>query len=275
MKKLKNTKTILVGIDYTKSSDNALNYAAMLAKRSKASVMLFHIYETPVIHTYSGAYFISYKEMQGFNIARLNKYKSKAESKHPDVHFETFTTYKSFKAGVSDLIKSRKVHYVVLGLESKSKFSKFIYGTTGLEVAGKISCPVIIVPERYKEHQLKKMVFAVDNQKSIDSKLMQKVKDFNRLFKAEMQAVHFKTEDEFMLIPNKKSASINKKWKVQVVESENFETGLFNYVKLNKVDLITIISHSHSLMYNLFNESNTKLLAFKTRIPIMSIHDNN
>ncbi|MBN8692654.1 MAG: universal stress protein [Bacteroidetes bacterium] len=273
MKKIKSTKTILVGIDYTKSSDNALNYAALLAKRNKASIMLFHIYETPVIHTYSGAYFISYKEMQGFNMARLNKYKSKVEEKHPGITFETFSTYKSFKAGVSDLIKSRKVHYVVLGLESKSKFSKFIYGTTGLEVAGKISCPVIIVPERYKDHRLNKMVLAIDNQKTLETKLMQKVKDFSKNFKADLSALHVKTENEFMLIPHKKSENANKKWKVNTVEAKDFESGLFAYVKSNKVDLITLISHSHSLMYNLFNESNTKQIAFKTKVPIMSIHD--
>lgn len=273
MRALKNTKTILVGIDYTKSSDNALNYATLLAKRNKASIMLFHIYETPVIHTYSGAYFISYKEMQGFNMARLNKYKQKVEEKHPGVKFETFSTYKSFKAGVSDLIKSRKVHYVVLGLESKSKFSKFIYGTTGLEVAGKISCPVIIVPERYKDHRLNKMVLAIDNQKTLETKLMQKVKDFSKNFKADLSALHVKTENEFMLIPHKKSENANKKWKVNTVEAKDFETGLFAYVKSNKVDLITLISHSHSLMYNLFNESNTKQIAFKTKVPIMSIHD--
>lgn len=272
MKKAKHTKTILVGIDYTKSSDNALYYAVMLAKRNKASVMLFHIYETPVIHTYSGAYFISYKEMQGFNMARLNKYKAKLEAKFPRVNFETFATYKSFKAGVSDLIKSRRVHYVVLGLESKSKFSKFIYGTTGLEVVGKISCPVIIVPERYKEHRLTKMVLALDNQKTVESKLMQKVKDFSKNFKAEMNAVHIKTENEFMLIPQKKAETANKKWKVNSVEAKNFETGIFSYVKESKTDLIAVFSHSHSVLYNLFNESNTKLLAFKAKIPVMSIH---
>ena len=181
--KLKQNKTILVGIDYTKSSDNALDYAVMMAKKGNASVMLFHIYETPVVHTFSGAYFVSYKEMQGYNMARLERYKSKLEERHPSIHFSVFASYKSFKAGVNDLIKSRKVHYVVLGLESKSRFSRFIYGTTGLEVAGKISCPVIIVPEKYKQHKLHKSVLALDNHKTVETKVMQKITDFNKRFK--------------------------------------------------------------------------------------------
>jgi nucleotide-binding universal stress UspA family protein len=272
MKKKKN-KTILVGVDYTKSSDNALEYAVMMAKKSNASVMLFHIYETPVVHTFSGAYFVSYKEMQGYNLARLEKYRSKLSVKHPSIDFSVFASYKSFKAGVNELIKSRKVHYVVLGLESKSRFSRFIYGTTGLEVAGKISCPVIIVPERYKQHKLKTSVLALDNHKTIESKVMQKITDFNKQFKMQKELVHIKTEDEFMFVNKKKASDANKRWKVKIVEAKNFEDGILSYVKQNKIDLLSIVSHAHSTMYELFNESNTKQLAFKTRIPIMSIHD--
>lgn len=266
-------KIILVGIDYSKSSENALNYAVMLARKGNAGILLFHMYETPVVHTYSGAYFISYNEMQGYNQARLERYKDDFIRKHHGIQMEALATYKSFKIGVTDLIKSRKVHYVVLGLESKSKLSKFIFGTTGMEVAGKINCPVIIVPEKYKNHQLKRAVLALDNRKSIESKVMEKVSDFNKKFGIQKEIIHVKTEDEFLFVPDKKAEKFSKKWKVKVVEAKSFEEGMMHYIKENKTDLISIISHSHSVMYNLFSESNTKMIAFKSRIPVMSIHD--
>jgi nucleotide-binding universal stress UspA family protein len=269
----KTKKTILVGIDYSKSGDNALDYAVMMARKGNAKILLFHMYETPVIHTYSGAYFISYTEMQGYNKEKLEKYKEKFMLKHWNLEIETFATYKTFKNGVTDLIKSHKVHYVVLGLESKSRFSKFIYGTTGLDVAGKISCPVIIVPEKYKEHKLNKAVLALDNRKSVETKVMQKVDAFNKQFKIKKDIIHVKTENEFLFVSGKKAAALNKKWKVNIVEASNFEQGIINYSKQNKIDLISLISHSHSLIYDLFNESNTKMIAFKSRIPIMSIHE--
>jgi len=273
MKKRKNIETILVGIDYTKSSDNALEYAIMMAAKSDASIMLFHMYETPVVHTFSGAYFISFTELQAYNQGKLEKYKANLLKKHPRVSIETFATYKTVKAGVDDLIKSRKIHYVVLGLESKTKFSKFLYGTTGLDIAGKISCPVIIVPENYKEHKLKHAILAVDNRKSVSAKLMKKVQKFNKHFGLQKELVHFKTADEFLFQDSKKTRAIDKKTHAKVVECDNFETGILNYAKSNKVDLIGIVSHSHSLMYNLFNESNTKVLAFKSKVPVMSLHE--
>lgn len=266
-------KTILVGIDYSQSSDNALEYAIMLAERGKTSITLFHVYETPVIHTYSGAYFVSYAELQGFNIERLEKYKRKLEIKYPKTHFETMATYTSFKEAAKDLIKRRKIHYVVLGLETKSKFSKFIYGTTGMDIAGKISCPVIIVPQHYKTHRLNKSITALDNSKSIEDRFIEKVKDFSKKFKVKNEFVHVKSEDEFLFITDKKAQQLNKKLNVKRLEAKNFETGINDYRKENNIDLITLFSHSHSALYNLFNESNTKQIAFHSKIPVMSIHE--
>jgi hypothetical protein len=74
---MKNNKTILVGIDYTKSSENALNYAILLAEKSVSSIMLYHVYETPVVHTYSGAYFVSYPDIDKYNQEKLEKFKNK------------------------------------------------------------------------------------------------------------------------------------------------------------------------------------------------------
>ena len=35
---------------------------------------------------------------------------------------------------------------------------------------------------------------------------------------------------------------------------------------------LSIISHSHSELYNLFNDSNTKLIAFESKKPVMCFH---
>ena len=65
--------TILVGIDYTKSSENALNYALMLAQRTNAKVTLLHVFEFPVMHTNSGLYIVDYKLVKANDLEKLEK----------------------------------------------------------------------------------------------------------------------------------------------------------------------------------------------------------
>jgi len=267
------TRTILVGIDFTKSGDNALNYAAMLAERGKTSIVLFHVYETPMVHTYSGAYFISFNDIQKYNKEKLDRYKEKFNKIHPGIEILTFASYTSFKAGVKALVKQHKIQLVVLGLKSKNKFSRFLYGTTGVDVAGKVDCPVIIVPETYKRHRLEHNVLAVDNQEYLHANILQKLEDFARQFKVKTEHVHVKTEEEMFVFPEKRIRNQNKKLHVELVEAKDFDAGINKFIDKKHADMVTIISRSHSVFYKLFKETHTKLIAFRSKRPVMAIHE--
>lgn len=269
---MKNKNTILVGVDYSKSSENALMYAAFLASKTNGTLMLMHVFDIPVLHSNSGIYFISYEAIQEEHKTHLEKYKQLVLKNYPKMEVKTFVTSLSFKSEIKDLSNGKKIQYVVLGLETKSKISRFIYGTTGLDIAGKVDCPVIIVPQRYTEHKLRKTVLAVDNAEATRSKLFTKFVKFNELHKTKPAYVHIKTEDELDLgiKPAKKS---KPEIKIDLLESKTFVLGIKRYVRENEIDLVTVVSQSHSFIYDLFSERSTKLIAFQSKIPVMSLHE--
>jgi len=265
---LKNKGNILVGIDFTKSSENALNYAVLLAQRSGFAITLFHVFDTPVVHANSGAYFIEYASLKQNFTARLEQYKKNVEEKHPLLSIHVFTTFNSFKAEVQELVDKKKIHYVVLGLETKSKISKFIYGTTGIDIAGKINCPVIIVPEKYKAHKLEHIVLAIDNKHKQHAKEIKQVKKFAEQFNCSVNYLHVRTEHELIIEKSK-----NKDLPVETINSKEFKTGIKNYLKNHPKDLTVIITHQHNFLYHFFIESNTKEIAFQSKTPVMSVYD--
>ena len=265
---VKNKGNILVGIDFTKSSENALNYAVLLAEKSGFEITLFHVFDTPVVHANSGAYFIEYASLKQNFTERLEHYRKKIAEQHPLLIIHVFTTFNSFKAEVLDLVSKKKIQYVVLGLETKSKISKFIYGTTGVDIAAKIDCPVIIVPEKYKNHKLEHIVLSIDNHHKQHAKEIKQVKKFAELFKCSVNYVHVRTEYELIIEKSK-----NKDLPIELVNSKEFKTGISNYLKKHPKDLTVLISHQHNFLYHFFVESNTKEIAFQSKIPVMSVHD--
>ncbi len=269
----KSKKKILVGIDYTKSSENALNYALMLAERSKATVVLLHVFQFPVVHTNSGLYVLDYKVAKKEDLTKLEHVKEKALKKYPKATIETINTTDSIKDFIKELVKKKEIDYVVLGLETKSAISKLIYGSTGIGLTSKIDCPVIIVPEKYKQHELVHAVITVDNKEHIKKHIIEKATDFTHAHKMNHQLLHVKTEDEFLMVYEKNTKKENEKWHVKTIEAPAFEKGIAKYVKDNRTDLVILFSHSHSAFYNFFNETNTKQIAFQSKIPVMSIHD--
>ena len=266
-------KRILVGFDFTKSSENALNYALMLSEKSNSSITLLHVYDFPLLHTNSGLYVLDYKTAKSEDLARLEKAKETALKKLPKATIDCVNTADGFKNFVKDLADKKKVEFVVLGLETKHKISKYIYGTTSLNLTSKIDCPVIIVPESYTNHSLINAVISVETTSGIKKRFVKKATNFTEAHKCTHQLIHVKTEDEFLQIYEKDSSKVKEKWDIKVVESTDLSSGIKKYLKTNKADMVILFSHSHSVFYKFFKETNTKLIAFQSKIPVLSIHE--
>lgn len=267
-------KTIVAGVDFTQSSYNAARYAAMLAEKLGCKLILFNMFDVPVIHSNSGLYFMSYNSIRDTNVDKLKKFLARLARDFPKLDMNYFATTGSFEAEVETFVKKHRVQMVVLGLAAKNRFSKFIYGSHSTDVAGKIDAPVVIVPEQYKQHKLKTAVVAVDTSEKLHKAPLKRFESFAKEGKVVVRALHVLTEDE--LFDHKKNRKIelgSKKYPVEVVNESSLERGLKKYTLENEVDLITIISREHSVFYKMFNETNTKQIAFSSKVPVMAIHE--
>ncbi|MGZ3899800.1 MAG: universal stress protein [Bacteroidia bacterium] len=269
MKAVTNKKTVLVGVDFTASSENAVKYAVLLAEKNKHSLTLFHVFDVPIVNTYSGSFFISYTDLQLSNQVKLNKYVEVLKKKHPKLEIKTLVKAGSVKYNLKEIENHRNIFCVVIGLETKTRISKFIYGTTGVDIAGKIKCPVIIVPKSYTDHRINQAVFAVDNKKSLHSPLLQKIDKLKEALNIKLKYVHIRTPEEILLDEKLET----KKIKLDQIEASDFTGGMATYNKQNKIDLDIIASHSHSAIYKLFAETNTKSIALSSKIPVLVVHD--
>lgn len=266
-------KTIIAGTDFTPSSLNASLYAAMLAKKLNCKLVLFNLFDVPVIHSNSGLYFISFDSEKKYSEERMKKFISKVSVTYPDLKIESLVTTGSFKMEIENFIEKHRVEAVVMGLASKTKMEKFIYGSHSTDIAGRIKAPVIIVPEKYKKHQLRSVLLSVDNSEKLYQSPLNEIEKFASDLNAKFKVLWVKTDGE-IFIPEQKELKINDAvHKVNTIRSKEIEKGVVSFCKKNKADLIAILSKKHSTLYNLFAESHTKKMAFASKVPVMAIHD--
>jgi nucleotide-binding universal stress UspA family protein len=267
-------KTIIAGVDFTQSSYNAARYAALLARKLECKLVLFNMFDVPLIHSNSGLYFMSYNSIRDTSVNKLKKFLARLSKEFPKLDMNYFVTTGSFEEEVNTFVKKHHVQMVVLGLATKNRFSKFIYGSHSTDVAGKIDAPVIVVPEKYKEHKIKSLVVAVDNKEKLHKAALHKLEGLRKDAKLNLRMVHVRTEDELFDHKNNNRVEMGaKKYSVEVLSESSLERGLKKYALDHAVDLITVISHRHSALYNMFNETNTKQIAFSSKVPVMAIHD--
>lgn len=266
-------KTIIAGTDFTESSVNACRYAAFLAQKLNCKLVLFNLFKAPIIHSNMGLYGISFYIERAESKKNTDDLTKDLLKSFPKVKIETFLGYGSFSGELKKFIKAHQIEAVVMGLEAKNKLSKFIFGSHGVKLAGKIVAPVIIVPQNYNVHRLFEILLAVDNQEKLHKTSLSKFENFIKMLNVKLDILHVRTPEEIFppVIDKIKINRIDKS--IIIHKAKNLENGIRNFYKENNVDMITIINKHHSAFYNLFSESNTKKIAFSAKVPVMAIHE--
>jgi nucleotide-binding universal stress UspA family protein len=266
-------KTIIAGTDFTAASVNACEYAAFLAQKLSCKLTLFNLFEAPILHSNSGLYGITFSAQKNTSDKKTERLANQLKAKFPKLKIDHFISFGGFKQELEDFISQHQIEAAVMGLEAKDKFSKFIYGSHSIDIAGKLNCPVIIVPSRYKKHSLSNVLLSVDNNEKLYKPSLKGFEDFIKKSKTKLSLLHVRTEDE-IIHPLMFKLKINaKNLPIETIEAGDIQEGVKKYCNSNSIDLVAMISRKHSAFYNLFVESNTKKIAFAAKVPVMAIHE--
>jgi nucleotide-binding universal stress UspA family protein len=160
-----------------------------------------------------------------------------------------------------------------MGLGTKTRLSQYIYGSHSTDIAGRIKCPVIVVPESYKKHLIKTLLVCVDNAEELHNSNLHDIENFIRLSKVKLKLLHVRTENEIFNPIEQGTIILGKKYKLETLKAKYIEDGVLKFCKANKTDLIAVISKPHSVFYSLFAETHTKKLAFASKVPVIAIHN--
>lgn len=267
-------KTIIAGTDFTPSSVNACKYAALLAQKLQCKLVLFNLFQAPILHSNSGLYGISYASVKKTSEKSSAELAGRLSKEFPSLKIGTLSTTGGFEEELENFIHRHQIQAVVMGLEAKNKISKYIWGSHGVRVAGKINAPAIIVPEHYKDHRLETMLVAVDNGDKLKATSLKSIETFAKILQSQVKLLHVRTPDEVINPAKTVTLKVNKqKLDVEVHKSKTIEDGIRYFCRDHEIDLVTIISRKHSVFYNLFKESVTKRVAFSARVPVMAIHE--
>lgn len=273
-------KNILVPTDFSKSAANALDYAIEIAQLTDSNLILFHAYQLPLeANEISVTPPVEEIEKQIIkNLKKIERYITK-NSKGINVHLE----YK-FGFPVEEIklcAEKNKVDLIIMGLHGAGFLKEKLIGSVATVLIKNSRCPVMIINQNVKFRTLKKITFAFDYTEIKDRSILNPVIDFTNLFKShiyifnvvksQLQAVSSisKAVDGMKLA----HALQNAEHSFHYSENEDIVEGINRFVLENKIDLVVMVPHKHSPLHNLFNPSQTKKMAFHTRIPLLTLSE--
>jgi nucleotide-binding universal stress UspA family protein len=269
--------TILVPTDFSTPSRVAIGYAAGLAKKTNAKVIMLSVQiEADSLQT------AKLRKLQESNVKTAHKDAERAlgvlKERFPKVScsFE-YTLAETVVDGIESFAVARKVDLIVMGSKGATGLKKILMGSNATAVIDNSSVPVIVVPNKpnFKtEKSLDKIVYATDakNFKS-EAKI---VADLAKKLNASLEVLHIMPEDTTSSkkgthVSGAKLAELEHfgKGHVHILPAQKITKSLDEFVKAQHADAVAMF-HSLDHKEKLFGTSVTRELAFQNTFPLLS-----
>ena len=274
-------KRIVVPTDFSASATSAMNYAVEMAKDIGAAIHLYHVYQVPVAVSDVPVVIVSVEELKKNAEEQLEYLKKGLEHITSDkpVMVTTEATMGNTVDELEELCKRMHPFMVVMGSRGSTGMERILFGSTTLTAIKHLTCPVIVVPPGSNYKGIKKVGFACDFRKVIETTPTHYIEELVKLFGASLHVLnvdyenkHFKPETpEESLYLHTLLKDLNPQY--HFIEEKDIEDGINKFAEENNLDLVITIPKKHKLLDGLFRKSSTRQLVFESHIPVLCIHE--
>jgi len=152
-----NIHRILIAVDDSSYSEQAVNYGVLLAKNLGSKITLVHVDEIPISSPYSADPLLNESPAMIPELMHIQEEASKLlfkkiKEQHGDVvEMSTVTKIGRVQDEILSVADDCKADMIILGTHGRTGFDHFISGSVSESVARKAKCPVLIIPNPKKK----------------------------------------------------------------------------------------------------------------------------
>jgi nucleotide-binding universal stress UspA family protein len=270
-------KNILVPIDFSKQSLEALKVAIEIARKTKGKVTMTHVLFLPVMYDTGLAgqpvvlnpTFID--QMEKDIMKKFDRIKSKLKS---DVSIKSEVLCGDISSSIKDSIENRGIDLVVIGSSSVSGKSTLGVGSITDRIVRYSPVPVLTVWNSFQPRRITDILLP----SSLDldqTDYIREVKKLQQLFNATLNILFVNTPGNFMA-DNEANESLQdfiKHYKLTNCKtySCNYRTeeeGIINFAYNHRMNMIAMATHARKGLAHMFMGSVTEDVVDKVTIPV-------
>jgi nucleotide-binding universal stress UspA family protein len=273
-------KTIIIPTDFSPVATNAMHYAVDMAQAVNASILLLHVYQASVIVGEIPVNLADVEEVRksseqqleelkaGIERQLTNKVKVYAEARLGDVTDE-----------LEELCSKIDPFAVVMGTKGAGLLERIFIGSNTLTTIRRLKHPVIVVPPGAVFGGIKKIGFACELRKVVETTPAAVIKKMADAFGASIHILNVDYENKHFeagtpaeaLLLNNLLHPLEPAW--HFIEDPDVEHGVNDFAEKNNIDLLVVIPRKHKLLEGLFQKSHSRELIFHSHVPIMAMHE--
>jgi len=271
-------KTILIGIDFSPASVNALRYAASMAQGYGARLLLVHAYQPAMLEPYLeyGMHNALRTQQEDMALQHFETLKKSVSAEIRDsLTFEFCLELGSPTEVLLEQSKLRLPDLVVVGTKGggSAPLQKLL-GSTATAIIQRVEYPLLVVPEEAHYEGLERIAYATDYQED-DIRVIDEVLYFAKQNHAKLSCVHIRdaaslreSYQQELLKRTYQYDLVHQNIEFQTISHHDVVEGLKHYAAWQKIDLLVMLTHHRSRIGRLFRQSHCRSLALQTRLPL-------
>ncbi|MCV2485196.1 universal stress protein [Flavobacterium sp. SH_e] len=268
--------TIIAATNFSTIANNAVTYAAGLAKATGAKLVLFNSFSLSVHSANSHITADAMQKQIDRAISRLENL-AKETADVFKIEVDSICTYSFLEDELPRIIEQTKADAVVMGMAERS-FEQELLGNSTTTAIKNLHIPVLAVPENARFQSIKKVLYACDSLSFSAIKKFSWIKSTLGDFGAEIEffSVDEKLDDlkeeqhRILMNSNIEKEFEDVKYLYKTVRSNAVINEIRKEIKNYEADLLIMVPQKYGFWDSLVHRSKTRILAAGLDIPLLS-----
>jgi nucleotide-binding universal stress UspA family protein len=271
-------KNILVPIDFSDASFNAISYAAFLANVFEANLLLLHVYSNNSASEKKQRSAVEPDENLGTTDENFLKKQIDGIERRFTVKIKSLLMKGNPVNIINEMAKKYHSDLIIMGMKGKGE-SNSIFGSTTTAMIDKTSIPLLVVPKKAGYQTIDTITLASDfkdekllSHFSLLEKFIAKFNPFIQILNVQKNKSQLTAE----MIADKMRAGLQ--WdkynhSFNIVEKDNIEEAINKFLEKHSTDLLVMVARKHSFIEKALGASHTEKMTHQTKKPLLIFHE--
>lgn len=276
-------ETILVPVDFSKTSDHAAKYALRIAQQiGNCRLLLLHVvrvgyYETilpSVDYTQYGDDDI--QKMHRSFVKKLGLLKDKLTSlSEKTVQVDIILEEGSLLAVINETNAAENPFLVVIGSNGRDDMSNKVLGYNTIKITRTSTRPVLVVPPTALFKPVEKFILACDFRKITEILPLESLKSIIHTFEAKLEVLNVIPRGEQRKEDVQSEQHLldqmleNVEHEYQFTEHRNVAEGILEYARNSRAQIIISLPRKYSFFESILHDSVSARLTFRSDKPVL------
>ncbi len=261
---------ILVPVDFSSCSLNALKLASDFARDNQIHITLLNVFsltstQSTPDNTVREDLMNSLRELE-------DKISSLKETEH------TFEVEFGLAADVV-IEKSKDHDLIMMGTRGEHDVIDKLIGSVSLRIIEHTNVPVLVIPETIQSISFDKIVFAADFKKIKHMSVLDSLRELALDYDSELHLLNVNESPEYITEEQGEEALALHQFFKDVnhafffSKNKDIEEGILSYVKERNINILALMPRKHAFLQSLFHRSTTEDMAMHLNSALFTFHE--